>query len=213
MVGVLSFLKGINMQLATFVLAILQISRDIICFCVILLTLLISFGQMFFTLMAPGTCGVEPEEPSCSQAEYYLRMYSMLIFQEFDRESYDSYVSVVLVVLYSFMVVLVLLNVLIAVASESYEKCLVRSQNLFGRARIHYLKKEMNRIADEQRALSTEHIHNLETSLREEIAKLESSFDLLKQDVSKPSAVAPEDIPSMLGVAIEALQKVQKTIR
>ena len=34
------------------------------------------------------------------------------------------------------MVVVVLLNVLIALASDSYEKCLVRSQHLFGRARV-----------------------------------------------------------------------------
>ena len=39
-------------------------------------------------------------------------------------------------VVYSFMVVVVLLNVLIALASDSYEKCLVRSQYLFGRARV-----------------------------------------------------------------------------
>ena len=96
------------MQLATFVLAILQISKDVIWFCVIVVTLLVSFAQMFFTLMAPGTCGVEPAEPSCRQSEYYLSMYSMLIFQEFDRDAYDSVVSVILVVVYSFMVVLVL---------------------------------------------------------------------------------------------------------
>eukprot|EP00977_Amphora_coffeiformis_P010169 scaffold2363_cov159-Amphora_coffeaeformis.AAC.31 len=372
---VLSFLKGINMQLATFVLAILQISRDVIWFCVILVTLLVSFGQMFFTLMAPDTCGVEPDDSMCLQSEYYLKMYSMLIFQEFDRDSYDSFVSVVLVVIYSFMVALVLLNVLIAVASDSYEKCLVRSQNLFGRARvmmiaemvsfqnllrrssgdvsalaiykawwskdsasgwsrgsmvffglssivvlvwaiaetagfftgpghgnmmmslgsimvtvflfvcimlflsigagnesklferngkkiwngrledcasqfeslvhsfvlrllgssvtnsgtlgvssdstaadewsgrIHFLKKEMNKIADEQRAATSEQVQNLGSSLREELAKLESSFATLKQEVSKPEAVAPEDVPAMLGVAIEALQKVRKTLR
>mmetsp|Transcript_8811 Transcript_8811/g.13650 ORF Transcript_8811/g.13650 Transcript_8811/m.13650 type:complete len:242 (-) Transcript_8811:25-750(-) len=34
------------------------------------------------------------------------------------------------------MVVIVLLNVLIAIVSDSYEKCLIRSQNLFGRARV-----------------------------------------------------------------------------
>jgi len=37
------------------------------------------------------------------------------------------------------MVVVVLLNVLIAIVSDSYEKCLIRSQNLFGRARVMLL--------------------------------------------------------------------------
>lgn len=372
---VLSFLKGINMQLATFVLAILQISRDVIWFCVILVTMLISFGQMFFTLMAPDTCGLEPDDSMCRQSEYYLKMYSMLIFQEFDRDSYDSFVTVILVVLYSFVVALVLLNVLIAVASDSYEKCLVRSQKLFGRARvmmiaemvsfqnllrrssgnvsalaiykawwskdsasgwsrgsmvffglssvvvlvwaiaetagyfagpahgnmmmslgsimvtvflfvcimlflsigagnesklferngkkiwngrlehyasqfeslvhgfvlrllgssvtnsgtlgassdstaedewsgrIHFLKKEMKQIADEQRASTSEQMQNLESALREELVKLELSFNTLKEEVVKPDAVALEDVPAMLGAAIEALQKVRKTLR
>lgn len=35
-----------------------------------------------------------------------------------------------------FQVIIVLLNVLIAVASDSYEKCLLKSQMLFGRARV-----------------------------------------------------------------------------
>jgi len=66
-----------------------------------------------------------------------LKVYAILLgdFGLFDRESFTSLFSVCLVVLYSFMVVLVLLNVLIAVASDSYEKCLIRSRNLFGRAR------------------------------------------------------------------------------
>jgi len=52
---VLNFLKAINMQLATFVLAILQITKDIFWFCVILLTLVVSFSQMFFTLLGKSS--------------------------------------------------------------------------------------------------------------------------------------------------------------
>jgi hypothetical protein len=44
--------------------------------------------------------------------------------------------SVFLLVFFSFMVVIVLLNVLIAIVSDSYEKCLIRSNYLFGRARV-----------------------------------------------------------------------------
>lgn len=43
---VLSLLKSINSQLATFVLAIFQISRDILWFLVILSVLVISFSQV-----------------------------------------------------------------------------------------------------------------------------------------------------------------------
>ncbi|GKY92414.1 hypothetical protein MPSEU_000212000 [Mayamaea pseudoterrestris] len=135
---VLSFLKAINMQLATFVLAILQITRDVMWFSFILFCLVICFGQMFFTLLVPSACDASSGEGVCTQSEYYLKTYAILLgdFGSFKRADFTSVFSVFLVVIFSFMVVLVLLNVLIAVASDSYEKCLLRSRQLFGRARV-----------------------------------------------------------------------------
>eukprot|EP00980_Cylindrotheca_fusiformis_P018831 scaffold6276_cov138-Cylindrotheca_fusiformis.AAC.18 len=136
---VLSLLKAINMQLATFVLAIIQITKDILWFCVILLILVVSFSQMFFTLMAPAACASENSDSmQCNQGDYLLRVYTVLLgdFGNFELERFQSGFSVFLLVMYSFLVTVVLLNVLIAIASDSYEKCLLRSQHLFGRARI-----------------------------------------------------------------------------
>ena len=125
-----------------FSLSAVQITRDILWFCVILVTMVVSFAQMFYTLLAPDACTTNEasylEDKECSQAEYYLKVYAVLLgdFGTFEREHLTSVFSVLLIVFYSFMVVLILLNVLIAVASDSYEKCLIRSQNLFGRARV-----------------------------------------------------------------------------
>lgn len=60
-------------------------------------------------------------DKECSQNEYYLKVYAILLgdFGLFQRESFVSVFSVVLIVMYTFLVVLVLLNVLIAVASDS----------------------------------------------------------------------------------------------
>ena len=136
---VLNFLKAINMQLATFVLAIVQITKDIFWFCIILLTLIISFSQMFFTILAPPSCATKDNSGlQCQQTEYLLGVYSILLgdFGIFSREDFATGFSVFLVVLYTFLVTVVLLNVLIAIASDSYEKCLIKSQKLFGRARV-----------------------------------------------------------------------------
>jgi hypothetical protein len=78
---------------------------------------------MFFTLLVPSSCSAEPNSRQCSQSEYYLRVYEILLggFGSFKRNDFASIFSVFLAVLFSFMVVLVLLNVLIAVASDSYE--------------------------------------------------------------------------------------------
>lgn len=78
---------------------------------------------MFFTLLAPDTCAFKDtrENYECSQSEYYLKVYAILLgdFGLFQRENFTSAFSIILAVLYTFMVVLVLLNVLIAVASDS----------------------------------------------------------------------------------------------
>jgi hypothetical protein len=116
-----------------------QITRDIFWFCVILLTLVVSFAQMFYTLLVPQFCAAsETGSRECEQSEYYLKVYAILLgdFGLFEREQFTSILSVFLAVFYTFLVVLVLLNVLIAVASDSYEKCLLKSENLFGRARV-----------------------------------------------------------------------------
>jgi len=121
---------------------VLQITKDVLWFCVILLTLVVSFAQMLFTLLAPSYCAeletAKSNNRECIPSEYYLGVYAVLLgdFGTFEREDFTTIFSVLLAVIFTFIVVLVLLNVLIAVASDSYEKCLVRSQNLFGRARV-----------------------------------------------------------------------------
>lgn len=135
----LGFLKAINRQLATFVLAIIQIMKDIVWFCAILFALIVSFAQMFYTLLAPSTCATEDaSKRQCKPSEYALQAYTVLLgdFGTLDRDAFKTRFSVFLVVIYSFLVCIVLLNVLIAIASDSYEKCLLKSQQLFGRARV-----------------------------------------------------------------------------
>ena len=139
----LGFLKTINMHLATFVLATVQITKDLAWFLLILFAVVVSFSQMFYTLLLPPECADESSATSsiCKPSEYYLSVYSILLgdYGQFDREDFHTPFSVFLIVLFSFMVVIVLLNVLIAIVSDSYEKCLIRSQFLFGRARVMIL--------------------------------------------------------------------------
>lgn len=98
---------------------------------------------MFFILLAPKTCSNPNTDggtvaAECSQSEYYLSVYAILLgdFGMFTRESFTTMFSLILAIFFTFMVVIILLNILIAIASDSYEKCLLRSQKLFGRARV-----------------------------------------------------------------------------
>lgn len=101
----------------------------------------IILSQMFYTVLVPPECATSdpyPGDSVCKTAEYYLKTYTILLgdFGNFEREMFATAFSIILVVVFTFMVVIVLLNVLIAIVSDSYEKCLIRSQSLFGRARV-----------------------------------------------------------------------------
>ena len=78
--------------------------------------------------------------------------------------------------------------------------------------RINFLKKEMTRLAEEQRLATSEQVQSLGVSLREDLSKLERSLEVMQQESVRTAAVSPEDVPEMLVLAIEALQKVQKTL-
>ena len=108
---------------------------------------MICFGQMFYTILIPDYCAAEADESEenldyqCDQSEYTFRVYTILLgeFASFESENFQTTFSVFLLVIYSFMVIIVLMNVLIALASDSYEKCLMKSQMLFGRARVMFV--------------------------------------------------------------------------
>lgn len=108
----------------------------------------------------PSNCNAEStlkNRLDCEPSEYYLKVYSVLLgdFGLFDREEdfFNERFALVVFVIFTFLIAIVLLNVLIAIISDSYEKCLLRSRHLFGRARvlqlaeiiaIQYLFKDAN---------------------------------------------------------------------
>lgn len=68
----------------------------------------------------------------------YLRMYAVLV-GDFEVDDYRTTPFIaVLFILFTLLGVIILLNVLIAIVGDSYEKSRVRSAYLFGRARVGF---------------------------------------------------------------------------
>lgn len=72
---------------------------------------------MFYTLLIPASCASQDgagDDRQCKPSEYYLSVYAILLgdFGAFEREDFTTKFSVLLIVFFSFMVVIVLLNVL-----------------------------------------------------------------------------------------------------
>jgi hypothetical protein len=111
---------------------------------------MVAFAQIFHTLFndEENTCSgrdvTEGESsggdinPFCYPAKSYLYVYTML-FGEFDIEDFDTKLSVVMFVVYTFIVGIVMLNVLIAIVGDSYDKSMLHGTRLFGRARVLFV--------------------------------------------------------------------------
>lgn len=184
----LGFLKAVNMHLATFILSVLQIISDIRWFLLVLSIAILMFGDMIHIVttyhengdlcrahlptVSNGDEGGENAEGG-AQADFcdgnlinsYIRMYSVLV-GDFEFDDYRSTPATILFfVLFTLVGVIVLLNVLIAIVSDSYEKSCIRSANLFGRARVGF---------------AAEHI-SLESFLRPSTKNLLNDFSIFRR--------------------------------
>lgn len=77
--------------------------------------------QMFYALLVPADCYGKSSDDKCAISENFLSVYVILL-GEFDTEEYSNNQSLYLFIIFSVLVVIVLLNVLIAIISDSYER-------------------------------------------------------------------------------------------
>jgi hypothetical protein len=164
-IKVLGFLQLLNRKLAAYILAVFEMIKEVWQFSLVLLVMVFGFGDMFFTIYTiyreeGGYDSVCPnfgdeslstrvesqiESPFCSSSRYpgYLGVYRLFVgdisVNDFDANG----LTVTLFVLVTFLGIIVLLNMLIALVLESYEKSLLRSTSLFGRTRIALVAKSI----------------------------------------------------------------------
>ncbi|GMI32866.1 hypothetical protein TeGR_g2991, partial [Tetraparma gracilis] len=103
----LGLIKALNQQVATFVLMLSNILADIRAFLFVMLLVIIMFGHALFMVLGTRDEGVFPT-------------------------TYAYAISVV----FMFIIVIVMLNVLIAIVSDSYANAMVKSTELFWLARL-----------------------------------------------------------------------------
>ena len=143
---VLGHLKMFNKPLATFVLCSVEIMRDIKWFMLVLIIIIASFAQMLVSLTFDG---YDQDNITGSSAtgffsfDTYLKAYTLML-GDVDMEFLQTHSGiVVLFVLYTFGVTIVLLNILIAIVSESYANAVFSSSLMLGRARILFVSDIM----------------------------------------------------------------------
>jgi len=135
---VLGFMRMINVQLATFVLAIIQIIRDTGMFLSVLLIVLLGFTGMFATMnegRLPSGEKFVGNDVNQILWYYFKRLY-LILLGEFEISGVKLEEHFWLFIVFTFFAIIILLNVLIAIVGDSYDMSFVHSQKLFGRARV-----------------------------------------------------------------------------
>jgi len=158
----LGLIKVLNKQTATFILALHKILKHIVLFTIVCVVLILGFGDMLYISLATNknACPDNFEDPNQDEnslynllidrledpkpfchgiRQSYIGVYRVFI-GDFSKEDFgETWLSTTLYILITFFGIIILLNVLIALVMESYEKSKVGADQLFGKARLYYV--------------------------------------------------------------------------
>lgn len=142
----IAYLRNIQLDFAVFVRGVIYVVRRLLAFLVSLGIILFAFAQMFYTVfLQSDTCQNRNENddpnvvleqtrcdattlaPYCTFGDSFLSVYTMLLGEVSEDEFSDSEVGTALFVIFMFLVVILLANVLIAIVTDSYKIIQVRS--------------------------------------------------------------------------------------
>jgi len=144
---ILAYLKVVNESMATFVLSVFQILLDIRYFLLCMVVVTFMFADMFRVVYISSEniqCDADDidnvTKDYCSNSiNSYLRTYTILLGEVQVDQINNSTTLTVLWFLLTLFGVVIMLNVLIAVISESYEKSQESSASLFRSARAEFI--------------------------------------------------------------------------
>jgi hypothetical protein len=131
-ISFISFLKSTLVEFSVFVGGVYYVLKRLAAFLMAVSIILLAFAQMFFIVYTKtDICDFTGEEVANGQACYFpyckfrnslLKVYTMMMGQVGDVYRYNgSIVAQILYVMYSFLVIILLSNVLIAIVTDSYE--------------------------------------------------------------------------------------------
>lgn len=132
----LKYLRGMIVEFSVFVSGVVHVLKRLGVFLFALLIILVAFMEMFYTLfLASGNCEGFKEDRShadqcdpegaepfhfCSRWDSFLTVYTMLLGEVDETEFDRNILAMMLFMLFIFLVVILLANVLIAIVADSY---------------------------------------------------------------------------------------------
>ncbi|GMH62828.1 hypothetical protein TrRE_jg11645, partial [Triparma retinervis] len=129
---VLSYLKSFSQPISTFTLMIFTILVDLVPFMVVLCCIGAMFGHIFYLLLSTEALDFHDDDaphPFENYRDTFWTLYQTLL-GEYDLDAFPDIYTKSFFFIYSFFVMIIFLNVLIAIVSDSYDMVLVNSVTL-----------------------------------------------------------------------------------
>jgi hypothetical protein len=136
------FLKNINQSLATFVLMFERIVRDLRVFMVFFLMIILAFGSALYLYLGQHEAeyyGFHDDGAPNAFESVRMTIFSLLLLGfigDYDLDNYPNPADRTYLVLFLVVVVIVQLNILIAIVSDSYDAAIAKSEALYYRAHL-----------------------------------------------------------------------------
>jgi WD40 repeat protein len=132
-IRLLGYMKIFNIRLATFVLSLFQVFADLKSFSIILIAFFVMFTQAFF-ILANSKDSVSDVEEFSSIKNIFFMLFGMLLGEYYLEEFDHSWLLLALKIFFMFLMTIIMLNILIAVVSDSYENAITRARKIYLRA-------------------------------------------------------------------------------
>jgi len=137
----LNVIRTLSQQIATFILMIEFIMRDIKAFLVVQIMVMVMFGHAFYLELSETEMSFHDEfssNPYSTMWKTFQTLFNMLI-GDFDSSIYGYEYVKILFMAYMFVVVIIMLNVLIAIVSDSYAEAMSQSDQLYYMSRLELI--------------------------------------------------------------------------
>jgi hypothetical protein len=189
----LAYLRNMLIDFAVFIGGVLHVMRRLAAFLLCLIIILVAFSRMFFTLyrdseycrvlpftndtnrIADLQCEAYEIHAWCNGWEAFLAVYTMLLGEVDETKFPDNPVAMILFVLFMFLVVILLANVLIAIVTDSYK--VIQDQRaaiVFWTYRLDFIAQmciQMDAIANNVPWADADHTYTVDASFGKDFWK------------------------------------------
>eukprot|EP00613_Pedinella_sp_CCMP2098_P051347 CAMPEP_0171822042 /NCGR_PEP_ID=MMETSP0992-20121227/3649_1 /TAXON_ID=483369 /ORGANISM="non described non described, Strain CCMP2098" /LENGTH=1198 /DNA_ID=CAMNT_0012436593 /DNA_START=1 /DNA_END=3598 /DNA_ORIENTATION=+ len=137
----LGFLRGTGIKMATFIIMFQEIIANVDSFVFVFVLILVMFSFVYHILLKDHDIGDDYDDDTADHSHFSQSLWNVWIYSlgEFEDAAYPNDQARALFSCLIYVIQIVLMNILIAIVSDSYTNAMARSAPLFWRSRVELI--------------------------------------------------------------------------